>query len=328
MALVLLIEDEEMLRSSMSRGIAKLAGVEVEDAGSLEEALVLIDRCPPDVIVSDIDLPRRSGLELLGELGQRRLRIPVIYASGYLTAYRSQIPQHADVDVMEKPVSLEELRAAIERRLNQSRNSMEIAPFSVPDYLQLACMGRHSVVVDVERGGQRLGEIVVWKGDVVSARDERGSGEDALRRLAFMKGSLVHCKTLLEQPREQNLEGNWEWLLMEAARQADELGNSPDDWQPEQHSAVMRAAAPADASDLFGAEEQTEQEPSPEPELSPAERAFNEAWDRGIEALLAKRYTVALLAFQEAGELNPDDPKVRANLKRLHEMGIEEPSAD
>lgn len=325
MALVLLIEDEEMLRSSMSRGIAKLPGVQVEDAGSLEEALVLIDRCQPDVIVSDIDLPRRSGLELLGELGQRRLQIPVIYASGYLTAYRSQIPQHADVDVMEKPVSLEELRAAIERRLNQSRSSMEIAPFSVPDYLQLACMGRHSVLVEVERAGQRLGEIVVWRGDVVSARDEQGAGDAALRRLAFLKGSVVHCRTLLEEPRDQNLDGNWEWLLMEAARQADELGETLE-WQPEQHSAVLRAGEPI--AELALDEAAAPPSTPAEPELSPTERAFNEAWDRGIEALLAKRYTVALLAFQEAGELNPDDPKVRANLKRLHDMGIEEPPAD
>ncbi len=326
MALVLLIEDEEMLRSSMSRGIAKLSGVEVMDAGSLEDALALIDRSPPDVIVSDIDLPRRSGLELLGELGKRRLQIPVIYASGYLMAYRSQIPQHADVDVMEKPVSLEELRAALERRLNQSRSSMEIAPFSVPDYLQLACMGRHSVVVDVERAGQRLGEIVVWKGDVVSARDERGGGDAALRRLAFSKGSLVRCRTLLEQPREQNLDGNWEWLVMEAARQADELGETGE-WQEEQQSAVLRAAAPLDEV-IEGDAVPAEPEEPPEPELTAAERAFNEAWDRGIEALLAKRYTVALLAFQEAGQSNPDDPKVRANLKRLEDMGIHEPPAD
>ncbi|MGE0321650.1 MAG: response regulator [Polyangiaceae bacterium] len=326
MALVLLIEDEEMLRTSMSRGIAKLSGVEVEDAGSLEEALALIDRCPPDVIVSDIDLPRRSGLELLGELGQRRLQIPVIYASGYLTAYRSQIPQHADVDVMEKPVSLEELRSAIERRLSQSRSSVEIAPFSVPDYLQLACMGRHSVVVDVERAGQRLGEVVVWKGEVVSARDANGTGDAALRRLAFLKGSGVHCRTLLERPSEQNLEGNWEWLLMEAARQADELGETAQEWRPEQRSGVLRAGTPVDEVELEFKD--AESALPAEPELSPAERAFNEAWDRGIEALLAKRYTVALLAFQEAGELNPDDPKVRANLKRLGDMGIVEPPAD
>lgn len=62
--------------------------------------------------------------------------------------------------------------------------------------------------------------------------------------------------------------------------------------------------------------------------LGTGSETFNEAWDRGIEALLAKRYTVALVAFREAGELNPEDPKVRANLKRLHDMGIEEPPAD
>ena len=41
MALVLLIEDEAMLRGSMARGLARLPGVEVAEAGSLEEALAL-----------------------------------------------------------------------------------------------------------------------------------------------------------------------------------------------------------------------------------------------------------------------------------------------
>ena len=111
MARVLLVEDEPVLRGSMARGIGKLPSVEVLEAGNLAEALAFIDATPPNAIISDIDLPGRTGLELIGELRRRDLTIPVLYVSAYLKAYRSQIPPNARVDILEKPVPLEQLRA-------------------------------------------------------------------------------------------------------------------------------------------------------------------------------------------------------------------------
>lgn len=114
MARVLIIEDETVLRASVARGIAKL-NVDVFEAGTLNDALRIVDTTPPDVVISDIDMPERSGLELLGELGRRNLNVPVIFVSGYLNAYRSQIPHHASVEVLEKPVPIDELRQVVRR---------------------------------------------------------------------------------------------------------------------------------------------------------------------------------------------------------------------
>lgn len=306
MAHILIIEDEIGLRSTVARAMMRIG--EVSDAGTLAEALVLIDQHPPDVVISDIDLPERSGLELLGELGRRHLHTPVIFVSGYLNAYRSQIPQHADVEVLEKPVGIEELRQVVQRRLGERRVSGEFAPFTVSDYLQLASMGRHSVVIEIERDGRPLGNVVVCSGEAWAATDVIGDGQAALARLAFARDSVVLCSALAEEPGPRSLEGDWEFALMEAARLSDEERRSGDE-----DPYVTAVHGVEDLPALA------------EAEPDPAAEAFERAWNTGVEALLDRRYDEALAAFLQARDLRPEDRKVLANIKRLAELGFAEP---
>lgn len=313
MARVLVIEDEEMLRSSVVRGLSKLPDLDVVEARDLEQAVALIDNGAPTLIVSDIDLPGRSGIELLGELGRRGLRVPVIFVSGFLKAYRSQIPQHADVEVLEKPVALEELREIVQRRLAQSKPAQEIAPFSVADYLQLACMGRHSVNVTVHRGERELGHVQVWQGEVYYCKDLLGSGGAAFGRLAFAVNTIVQCGALAHKPTQKNLDGNWEFLLMESARQRDESRVQDDPYENVPSSRVHASRRGTVTADSGG--EGARQEPL-------ENRLFTQAWEEGVEALLSKDYARALSAFLRAEQIRPGDNKVHTNIVRLRTMGI------
>ncbi len=295
---ILIIEDEPILRSSMARGIVRLPGMQVADAGTLGDAIASLDEEPPSLVISDIDLPDRSGIELIGELGRRGLRIPIIFVTGFLKAYRSQIPHHADVLVLEKPVAIEELRKVIRERLPDVGGDGP-SPFSVPDYLQLASMGRHSVVIEVSRGADLLGQIVIRQGELWAASDSQGEGMDALARLAFAADASAACRTLLEQAGERNVEGPVEAVLLEAARLSDEARRSEGG-----------ATHPSDGPDT--GEDAGEGGGS----------VFEDAWERGLAALLAKDYGEAFAAFRAAAELNPDDVRVQVNLKRLREMGF------
>ncbi len=304
MARVLLLEDEPVLRGSMARGLAKLASLEVLEAGDLPEALALIDATPPHAIVSDIDLPDRTGLELIGELRKRGLDIPVLYVSAYLKAYASQIPPNAHVDVLEKPVPLDQLRAWVVDHV--ARAAAGRAPFCAADYLQLACMGRHSLEILVGDGPAGPARIVVVNGEVWSASDGAGTGILAFKRAAFLRDGPVECRVLEGAPGSRNIEMGWEALLIDTARELDEQvrdGGAPD----------PRRAPEAGGAAL---------EP-PRTAASEKER-FGAAWDRGIAALLEKDYPGALRAFLEARSLEPGDPRVAANLARLRELGFAE----
>lgn len=294
-ARVLIIEDEPNLRSSMARGLSRLEGVEVVDSGTLGGALALIDERAPRVILSDIDLPDRSGIEILGELGRRGLRVPVVFISAYLKAYGSQIPRHADVEVREKPVELDELRRIVLSKVEEDRSGQEPAPFSVTDYVQIACLGRRSVVIEVTGPGPRRGTIVVTDGMAWSARDGEDRGETAFRRLVFRPDANVACRALRGDPGEQDLFERWEQLLIEAARVQDE----------EQAGAEPTKPLPSAAEDT-------------------EERAYAELWDEGVSALLRKDYPAALRTFLRARAMRPDDKRVSANLERLRQLGVKE----
>ena len=138
MPVLLIIEDEAVLRVSLTRGLSKLAGVEVVDARDLTEALAIIDADPPDLILSDIDLPGRSGLELMQEVARRGLTTTIVYMSGHTQIYGSRLPTDAKVQVIEKPLSIKFLRSLVKEKLG----SAALLPNEHPSLRPTTCSSR------------------------------------------------------------------------------------------------------------------------------------------------------------------------------------------
>ncbi|NOY84195.1 MAG: response regulator [Nitrospirae bacterium] len=264
MARVLILEDEEMLRTTMVRGISKLPNIEVSDAGTLEEALSQIDAEPPQMILSDLNLPGRSGVELLGELEKRKIHIPVVYITAFLNTFKTMIPMHANVKVLEKPVGLNELRSIVLEHTKKKDIEVEPAPFGVPDYLQLAGMGRYSVSITVQNKGEIVGKIIVVSGEVWSAQYELQGGDEeegkvVFCNIAFLTGAHVSCQALVGDRGVRNIHDGWESLLMDAAREADERnlqehekGNTPNS---EGEDALQEGKIDEDLDAIFAEEE-------------------------------------------------------------------------
>jgi CheY-like chemotaxis protein len=309
MACVLVLEDEEVLRDSMVRGLSKLPDVTVNGVGTVAEALASIDAAPPDLILSDLDLPDRSGIELVGEIAARRLKIPIVYISAYLKAYGSQIPPHAGLTVREKPVELKELRELVLEHVGTGESSASgVSPFGLVDYVQLAAMGRHSVRIVMIDATGRNGEVVVHRGEVWRAQDAIGSGREALFRLLGSKPRSLECATLTGDPGPRCVEGRWEELLLEAARLSDEAGvDRSDSDVDESIDSILDLAFDGDSAGPLEADD-----------------GFSEAMESGLEAMLAKDYDRALGAFEEARKIRPENRVVEANLARLRDMGVGE----
>ncbi len=320
---ILVIDDEPTLRTSMQRGLSRMPATIVREAGNMEGALREIDREVPDVIVSDIDLPDRLGIELLGELGKRGLSVPVIFVSAYLKAFRAQIPRHGDYATLEKPVSLEKLREVVQEKLKGPQSG---SPFSVPDYLQLSCMGRHSVKIAATAPDGRVGHIVISEGEPWCARFGDLSGAEAFAAICFEPELAVACEGVDGRFGEKNLSQSVDALLMEAARLFDEANRNMGDATATLHpgrrprnDAIPPSVSPREPRDAPPSDE-------PTPGSDPVLRMFQQHWEAGVDALLARNFEVALEEFQTAQTLNPDDRKVAANIKRLKDMGIQLPA--
>jgi two-component system catabolic regulation response regulator CreB len=219
MAHVLILEDEPVLRASMARAVRKVPGVATAEAGTVAEAVALLDASPPDLVLSDLDLPDGSGIELLGELARRGRAVPVVYISAFLRDFVPRIPADSGVELRSKPVTPEELRAIVSERLRGA--AAPAAAFSAIDYLQLAATGRRSVEIVVSGGEEELGRVVVIAGEVWHAEDGEGTGFEAFRRLTSRADASAECRACRGSP-PRTLEGSLELLLLRVAWLNDE----------------------------------------------------------------------------------------------------------
>jgi len=118
--LVLVVDDEPMLRNLLSR-LLRMEGYDVIEAEDGQAALDLIDKRQPDLVLLDVMLPARDGLDVLGDL-RRTSEVPVILVSalGEEADRVLGLKMGAD-DYVVKPFSAAELSARIESVLRRAQ---------------------------------------------------------------------------------------------------------------------------------------------------------------------------------------------------------------
>lgn len=201
--------------------LAKIRGLSAIGAATVAEARALIQEAAPQVVVLDMRLPDGTGLDVIAALEATKTNAVVIVASAYLDDYRGMLPHSERVHLLGKPVPMHELRRIVEELMT---NTNVLGPFTVLDYVQLACMGRHSAIIECS-GSAGRGEIIIERGELWSAADPAGSGLPAFERLLL--ASKATAKALSGQrPRgPRNLSERWELLILDALRVQDEQGN-------------------------------------------------------------------------------------------------------
>jgi DNA-binding response OmpR family regulator len=80
-ARVLLVDDDPFVRRVVCAFLQR-AGHEVIEAGDGEEGLERFDEARPDLVITDILMPRMNGLEMMVEMRRRGEAVPLIAMSG------------------------------------------------------------------------------------------------------------------------------------------------------------------------------------------------------------------------------------------------------
>lgn len=79
---IFLVDDHPMMRMGMAQLIAGEIGLSVcGQAGSAHEALAQIPKCKPDLLISDLTLPGKGGLELIKDLRVFHPELPILVIS-------------------------------------------------------------------------------------------------------------------------------------------------------------------------------------------------------------------------------------------------------
>ena len=129
---VLVVEDEQKRSDAIAEGL-RTAGYEVSTAPTSEEAFFILHNLKPDLIVLDLGLPRRSGMELLQQIRSMSIQIPVLIltSNSSIEDRVAALDAGAD-DFLLKPFSIPELSARL-RAILRRGNPTTLTEFKLAD---------------------------------------------------------------------------------------------------------------------------------------------------------------------------------------------------
>ena len=118
---LLLVDDDPNTLASLSRAF-RLAGHEATVCDNAARAVELLRAETFDLILSDVVMPGRSGLELLEDLKKAGVKTPIILISGQANIEMAvKATRLGALDFLEKPLSTDKLLVTVENALRLSR---------------------------------------------------------------------------------------------------------------------------------------------------------------------------------------------------------------
>ena len=115
---IAIVDDDESVRNAV-HGVLKSVGIKARTFASAEEFLVSGQRSATACLITDVQMPGMTGLELQTKLAQANNRIPIIFITAYgNTRTRTQAMDAGAIAFLEKPfddeVLLENVRWALQ----------------------------------------------------------------------------------------------------------------------------------------------------------------------------------------------------------------------
>ncbi len=115
---LLVVDDDSLIRRSLS-AVLRLAGYEVSEAAGGTEALELLEKTTPDLVITDFNMPQLNGMQVLREIQARQPDLPVILVTGYGTVEQAVEAMKAGAyDYVSKPIIDDEMKMVIRRALD------------------------------------------------------------------------------------------------------------------------------------------------------------------------------------------------------------------
>jgi DNA-binding NtrC family response regulator len=180
MSRILVVDDEPGVQESL-RMLLKSEG-DVTIAGDVDSALREVALATPDLILLDLVMPERSGLELLAELTERGVRAPVIVLTATNTVNAAvEAMKRGAADFITKPFELDALRIKVRNLLEKGELQEEVERLrdEVEDRQQLCGMiGKSEVMRGIFRNIERIAKSQA----TVLVTGESGTGKELVAR--------------------------------------------------------------------------------------------------------------------------------------------------
>jgi two-component system, NtrC family, response regulator HydG len=213
---ILVVDDEAGARAAL-KALFGSRGYEVDLAADGATALARIAELPPDVVVTDLDMPKMDGMELLRALHEKDPDLPVVVLTSATQLGSAVAAMRAGAaDYITKPVDFDVLIVAVERALEHRdlRIENENLRRQVREQHGEGLQGLLGVSAAMQ-SVYRIAKQVAPSRATVLITGESGTGKGELARAIHTLSPrqqkpfvAVHCASLAETLLESELFGH------------------------------------------------------------------------------------------------------------------------
>ena len=128
---VLILDDEEELAMIYENLVLNVAGekTQIDIAHDGESGLLKISETSYDFILTDLCMPRISGLEFLGAIREKGIVTPALLISGFLDEKtKAETEALGNIRTIDKPIAFDQLEKAIEATMLLSQDPGALQP--------------------------------------------------------------------------------------------------------------------------------------------------------------------------------------------------------
>jgi len=210
---ILIVDDEESIRRSLA-GILSDEGFETDSIADGEKALTALreGEQAPDLVLLDIAMPGRDGVEILAEIRQAWPALPVVMMSGHGTIETAvRATQLGAFDFIEKPLSIEKLLLTLRHALDRSRLESENRQLRAESIRAHEILGRSPPIKKLKQQIQVAAPTNGW----VLITGENGTGKEMVAKQIHLQSKRaekpfveVNCAAIPEELIESELFGH------------------------------------------------------------------------------------------------------------------------
>jgi CheY-like chemotaxis protein len=234
------------------------------------KALVILQENNIDLAVVDVQMPVVDGIQFLALLNRKYPTLQKVTLSAYADekARAACLSNGAEL-FLEKPRDSEGLEIIFSTLRELARHKPTsgfrgvLRQVSLEDVIQMECLNRNSSILEIHADKWR-GQLFIKEGSIVHAQIGNRNGEAALNKLLSLRGGEFSLKPFVEPP-QQTIEGQWEFLLMEAARVRDEMAQKPEEELPPEETGLDVIPAPPTSITISPEDIPAPPEPKKEP---------------------------------------------------------------
>jgi two-component system, NtrC family, response regulator AtoC len=223
---ILVIDDERLVRWSLQQKLEQW-GYNVSLAEDGATALSRIQLDNPDLVTLDMKLPDMTGIEVLSEMRNRNVQIPVIVITAFGIvddAVRSL--KLGAYDFIEKPINFEKLENAVHNALETRRLRTEVARTHEIQRSEFSVDRIIGVSQHIQDVRELIKKVAASAASTILIQGESGTGKDLVAHAIHYESTrrdlpffVINCAAIPENLMESELFGHEKGAFTDARTQ-------------------------------------------------------------------------------------------------------------